>query len=147
MAENIPQNFENHARVMPAYHYVTFPLLVINFFFTLYQVVVTNFSADRLMACGVAIALVLLFFVARIMALTVQDRVIRLEERMRMRDLLPADLQPRVADFTVKQLVALRFASDAELPALARTVLDKKMTDQKAIKRMVKNWRGDHQRA
>jgi hypothetical protein len=146
MAENIPQNFENHARILPAYHYVTFPLLAINFFFTLYQVV-TNFSAGSLMAFGLAIALVLLFFVARVMALTVQDRVIRLEERLRMRELLPADLQPRFADFTVKQLVALRFASDAELPALARTVLDEKITDQKAIKRMVKDWRADHQRA
>ena len=146
MAENIPQNFENHARILPAYHYVTFPLLAINFFFTLYQVV-TNPSAGSLMAFGLAIALVLLFFVARVMALTVQDRVIRLEERLRMRELLPADLQPRFADFTVKQLVALRFASDAELPALARTVLDEKITDQKAIKRMVKDWRGDHQRA
>lgn len=146
MAENVPQNFENHARILPAYHYVAFPLLAINFFFTMYQVV-TNFSAGSLMACGVAIALVLVFLLARIMVMTVQDRVIRLEERMRMRELLPADLQARIADFTVKQLVALRFASDAELPALARMVLDEKITDQKAIKRMIKNWRGDHQRA
>jgi hypothetical protein len=146
MAEKIPQNFENHARILPVYHYVTFPLLAINFFFTLYQVV-TSFSVGSLLAFGVAVALVLLFFVARIMVLTVQDRVIRLEERMRMRELLPADLQPRVGDFSVKQLVALRFASDAELPALARTVLDDKITDQKAIKRMVANWRADYQRA
>jgi hypothetical protein len=146
MAEKIPQNFENHARILPVYHYVTFPLLAINFFFTLYQVV-TSFSVGSLLAFGVAVALVLLFFVARIMVLTVQDRVIRLEERLRMRELLPATLQPRIADFTVKQLVALRFASDAELPALARAVLDEKITDQKAIKRMIKDWRGDVQRA
>jgi hypothetical protein len=73
--------------------------------------------------------------------------VIRLEERMRMRELLPADLQPRINDFTVKQLVALRFASDAELPALARKVLDEKLTDQKAIKKLVTHWRADYQRA
>jgi hypothetical protein len=146
MAESVPQNFENHARIVPVYHYVTFPLLAINFFFTIYQMV-THFSVASLMAFGVALALVLLFFVARLMVLTVQDRVIRLEERMRMRELFPADLQPRVADFTVKQLVALRFASDAELPALARKVLTDKITDQKAIKRMVTQWRGDDQRA
>jgi hypothetical protein len=73
--------------------------------------------------------------------------VIRLEERMRMRALLPADLQPRIEAFTVKQLVALRFASDQELPALARKVLDDKMEDQKAIKKLVTAWRADHQRA
>jgi hypothetical protein len=81
------------------------------------------------------------------MALTVQDRVIRLEERLRMRSLLPADLQPRINDFTVQQLVALRFASDDELPGLARKVIDGKIEDQKAIKRMVTNWRADCQRA
>jgi hypothetical protein len=73
--------------------------------------------------------------------------VIRLEERLRMRSLLPADLQPRINDFTVQQLVALRFASDDELPGLARKVIDGKIEDQKAIKRMVTNWRADCQRA
>jgi len=91
--------------------------------------------------------LVLLFFVARVMALTVQDRVIRLEERLRMRALFPADLQARIDEFGVKQLVALRFASDQELPALARKVLDEKIADQKAIKKMVTSWRADDQRA
>jgi hypothetical protein len=64
-----------------------------------------------------------------------------------MRSLLPADLQPRINDFTVQQLVALRFASDDELPGLARKVIDGKIEDQKAIKRMVTNWRADCQRA
>ena len=146
MAEKTPQTFENHARILPPYHYVAFPLFAINFFFALYQAVV-HFSWANLVGLGLAIALVLLFFLARVMALTVQDRVIRLEERMRMRELLPADLKLRINEFTVKQLVALRFASDAELPDLARQVLDGKLTDQKAIKKAVKNWRADHQRA
>jgi hypothetical protein len=64
-----------------------------------------------------------------------------------MRALLPADLQPRISEFTVKQLVALRFAGDEELPGLARKVLDEKIQDQKAIKKMVRNWRADYQRA
>ncbi|MEI6668716.1 MAG: DUF6526 family protein [Acidobacteriota bacterium] len=146
MAEKTPQTFENHSRVVPAYHYVAFPLFVINFFFALYHAVV-NFSWPNLMALGLAVALLLLFFIARVMANSVQDRVIRLEERMRMRELLPADLTPRINEFTVKQLVALRFASDAELPDLARQVLDGKLTEQKAIKQAVKSWRADYLRA
>ena len=64
-----------------------------------------------------------------------------------MRELLPPDLTPRIGEFTVKQLVALRFASDEELPALARKVLDEKIAGQKAIKQLVQNWRADYQRA
>jgi len=146
MAMKAPQNFENHARILPAYHFVAFPLFAVNFLYMLYQVV-TAFSWANLVGFGLSVALVLLFFVARVMALTVQDRVIRLEERLRMRAVLPADLQTRIEEFTVKQLVALRFASDAELPALARKVLDEKIADQKAIKQMVTSWRADHQRA
>ena len=146
MAQQSPQTFENHARILPVFHYVAFPLLAINVFFALYQAV-TAFSWANLVAFGLAVGLILLFFLARVMALTVQDRVIRLEETLRMRALLPADLQPRIGEFTVKQLVALRFASDAELPELARQVLDGKIEDQKAIKRMVREWRADYQRA
>ena len=146
MAEKVPQNFENHGRILPAYHFVTFPLLAANLFYALYQAV-TAPSWGSGMAFAVSVALILLFFLARLMALSVQDRVIRLEERLRMRELLPVDLQPRIGEFTVKQLVALRFASDGELPALARRVLDEKIADQKAIKKMVTNWRADYQRA
>jgi len=88
-----------------------------------------------------------MFFLARIFALTVQDRVIRLEMRLRLRDLLPADLQPRIPEFTRAQLVALRFAGDRELPALARRVLEERLTDRKAIKAMIVDWQADHLRA
>ena len=146
MAQQIPQTFENHTRMLPAYHYVAFPLIALNVFFTLYMAV-TDFSWANLMAFGLAVGLILFFFVARMMAVTVQDRVIRLEETLRMRALLPADLQPRLGEITVKQLVALRFAGDDELPALARTVLDEKIADQTAIKKMVQHWRADYLRA
>jgi hypothetical protein len=146
MAQKSPQTLENHARILPAYHYVAFPLFAVNFFFTLYQAV-TAFSWANLVAFGVALALILLFFLARVMVLTVQDRVIRLEETLRMRALLPADLLPRIGEFSVKQLVALRFASDAELPELARKVLDGPITDQKTVKKLVREWRADLQRA
>jgi len=146
MAQPAAQTFENHVRMLPAYHYVAFPLFVLNVFFALYQAVV-HFSWANLMALGLAVALVLLFFLARMMAITVQDRVIRLEETLRMRTLLPLDLQPRIGEFSMKQIVALRFAGDQELPDLARKVLDGKIEDQKAIKKMVRHWRADYLRA
>lgn len=94
-----------------------------------------------------ALAILLGFLTLRMATLTVQNRVIRLEERLRYQRLLPADLQPRIDDFTVTQLVSLRFASDAELPALARKVLDDKLNDRKAIKQLIKNWKPDYLRA
>ncbi len=87
------------------------------------------------------------FLFARLFALSVQDRVIRLEERLRCERLLPPDLQPRIVEFEPAQLVALRFASDAELPGLARKVLDEKLKDRKAIKQLMKTWRPDYLRA
>ena len=94
-----------------------------------------------------AAALVILAFQARLFALAVQDRVIRLEERLRYAQVLPTDLQARCAELTIGQIVAMRFASDAELPALARKVLDEKVTERKAIKQLIKCWRPDYQRA
>jgi hypothetical protein len=146
MAQRQLQNFENHVRYLPAYHFVAFPLFFVNFCYAVYQAVV-NLSVATVIGLMLAVGLVLLFFLARTMVVTVQDRVIRLEERLRMRALLPADLQSRIDEFTVKQLVALRFASDAELPALARKVVEGKIEDQKAIKKMVTGWRADYQRA
>jgi hypothetical protein len=146
MAQRSPQNFENHARFLPAYHFVAFPLFVVNFGYALYRAAV-DFSAAAGVGLALAIALVLLFLLSRMMGMTVQDRVIRLEERLRMRALLPADLQPRIGEFTVKQLVALRFAGDDELPALARKVIEGAIDDQKTIKKMVTRWRADYQRA
>lgn len=140
------QSFENHARIVPLFHFVTFGILAINLIWSVWRVI-RGFSFDTLLAAAMAVALVLLFFYARLFALAVQDRVIRLEERMRMERLLPADLKPRISGFTVPQLVSLRFASDAELAELARKVLDEKIEDRKAIKRLVKNWRPDFQRA
>jgi hypothetical protein len=92
-------------------------------------------------------AFVILFFYARLFSLSVQDRVIRLEMRLRLERLLPPDLRPRIPEFTVPQLVCLRFAGDDELPALARQVLDEKLNDRKTIKRRIKNWQADFLRA
>jgi len=146
MAPSTPQNFENHVRFLPAFHFVAFPLFLVNFCYAAYQAV-AHVGAASVMGLVLAVALVLLFLLSRTMVVTVQDRLIRLEERLRMRALLPADLQPHIDRFSVKQLVALRFASDAELPALARRVVEDKIEDQKAIKKMVATWRADYQRA
>ena len=146
MEKPYAQSFEHHARIVPGFHIITFGILVLNFLFSIIHAY-RHFSIGAVVAVALAIALVLLSFYARIFALTVQDRVIRLEERLRMERLLPADLKPRIAEFTVAQLVGLRFASDAELPELARKVLDEKIGERKAIKQMVKNWRPDFERA
>lgn len=146
MAQTTPQSFENHTRIVPAYHMGAFGLLAINLLWSGYRVI-RNFSGDALVGLLLAIALLLIFFHARIFVLTVQDRVIRLEMRLRMEKLLPADLRPRIPDFTPGQLVALRFASDEELPELARKVLTENLTDRKTIKRMIKKWNPDYLRA
>ena len=99
---------------------------------------------DAILNVLVAVALIIVALFARVFALKAQDRVIRLEMRLRMRELLPEDLQSRINDFTATQMVGLRFASDVELPELARTVLDQNMTTATPIKKLVKDWQADY---
>ena len=146
MAETAQQSFENHARFVPAYHMGAFGIFVINLLWSLYRLAKYP-SADTVISLLLAVGFLLLFFYARVFATTVQDRVIRLEMQLRLRHLLPADLQSCVDDLTHRQLIALRFASDGELPDLCRRVVNDKITDQKTIKRMIKNWKPDHLRA
>jgi hypothetical protein len=145
-----PQNYSNHAKFVPAFHFFVGPILIANVIGTavwLYQSIRQgSHIVHAVFALLVAIALLVLAFLARLFALGVQDRVIRLEERLRYQQLLPDDLKPRIGEFTINQLVSLRFASDAELPTLARKVLDGKMNDRKAIKLMIQSWRADDQR-
>jgi hypothetical protein len=140
------QNFENHAKFLPPFHFFVAPVLLINVVWCIVRVI-RAFSAGSVMALLVALALLVLAFVSRIMALTVQDRVIRLEMRLRMQQLLPAELRARIPEFATSQLVALRFASDVELPELARKVLQDNLTDRKEIKKMVRDWQPDFLRA
>ena len=146
MAQAKPQSFENHTRIVPAYHMVAFPILAINVLWSIYRMI-QNFTADTVIGVLLAFALVIIFLFARMFTLTVQDRVIRLEMRLRLEKLLPADLQPRIPELTLSQLVALRFSSDEELPALTRRVLTENITDRKVIKRMIQKWNPDHLRA
>ncbi|HEV2306700.1 MAG TPA: DUF6526 family protein [Candidatus Acidoferrales bacterium] len=141
------QDFSNHARFVPAFHFLALPILFLNFADQIYRIVHLGFSFDTVTALLLAIALILVALYARMFALTVQDRVIRLEMRLRLEQILSAELRPRIPQFTVNQLVALRFASDAELPELTRRVLEEKMDDRKAIKKLIKTWKADYLRA
>jgi hypothetical protein len=140
-----PQTYANHAKMVPLYHGLTFGLFLVNLGWSVVQVV-REPAWGTVVALLLAVALILLFFFARIFALGVQDRVIRLEERLRMERLFDGGLKGRIPEFTTPQLVGLRFASDEELPGLARRVLEEGIRDRKAIKQAVRNWRADHQR-
>ncbi len=140
------QSFQNHSRIVPGFHYVAFPIFTLNLMWSLYRLG-RGFTLDAAVGVLLAAGLILLFFYARVFALTVQDRVIRLEMRLRLAQLLPADLRGRMDEFTVGQLVSLRFASDAELPALARQVLDERLNDRKEIKKRIQSWKPDFLRA
>jgi uncharacterized membrane protein YciS (DUF1049 family) len=141
------QNLANHGRFFPPFHFFVIPVLTINLVRVLYVWGKSGFSLAGFLQVLLAVALPLGFLSARIMALKVQDRVIRLEELLRYDRLLPVDLKARAGEFCVDQCIALRFASDAELPLLARKVLDDKITGRKAIKKMVTNWKPDYLRA
>jgi hypothetical protein len=144
MAET--QNYANHRKFFPLFHFFVIPVLLLN---------VVNagrhvwLSANRStgFALLVAIGILMSAFAARLMALKVQDRVIRLELTQRMRGCLPADLQARIGELTPGQMVAMRFASDRELADLMREVLAGKLTSQNAIKKQIKEWQGDFLRA
>lgn len=136
------QDYENHVRVVPGYHYIAFGIFTINLLWSLYRVI-RSFSAESVISLVLAVGLLLLFFYARVFALTVQDRVIRLEMAMRFAQFLPPDLMSRLGELGIGQVVALRFAGDEELPELVRRVLAERLTDRKAIKKLIRHWRPD----
>jgi hypothetical protein len=137
------QTFANHARLHPPYHFVASPLALVYVVWSAVRLVRTP-GADTLHALVGALALFAALAFARLYAMKVQDRVIRLEERLRLARVLPADLQPRIEELTERQLIALRFASDAEVADLVREVLANPAIPQKAIKQRVRQWRPDH---
>jgi hypothetical protein len=146
VAQEKVQNFENHTRLVPPYHMFVIPIFMINFIWRLVQLK-DGITFASIMNVLLSVAFVILVLYARLFTLTVQDRVIRLEMRMRLERLLPVDLRSRIPEFTVAQLISLRFAGDEELAALARQVLDEKLNDRKSIKRRIKNWQADMLRA
>ena len=135
------QSYKNHVRWLPAFHFFAAPVLLINTLSKLRHVYYDP-NQSTAFAAVVAAAILTVAFLARIQALAAQDRLIRLEMRLRLQPLLPADLMARFNELTVPQLVALRFASDGELPDLIRTAL-KDGTKPGEIKKMIKQWEPD----
>ncbi len=141
------QSFATHTKYVPNYHFLLFGALTVNLFWTGYRAFYPAGEVplfDRLWAVAMALALMGVALYARIFALGAQDRVIRLEERLRYDAVLPADLKARSHELKRGQVIALRFASDAELPELVRGVLEGKLTAPKEIKQSIRGWRADH---
>jgi len=140
-----PQSSKSHARWDPAFHFFVLPLLLINIFFSIYLLVHHWPEHKAILGWWIVLSIVL-FVVAgksRGNALKAQDRIIRLEERLRIAALLSAEENKRSQALTESQLIGLRFASDAELPALVKRTLDENLT-QKQIKESINSWRPDY---
>jgi Family of unknown function (DUF6526) len=135
------QSYENHRRFVPAFHFVALGILVVNLVWQIVRLV-RELSIDAAVGLLVAVALLLMLFYSRTFSLILQDRIIRQEERLRLARLCP-ELAARIPELRRGQLIALRFASDEELPALVRRVLDEGITDQDVIKKAIRNWRAD----
>jgi hypothetical protein len=137
------QTLASHARYIPAFHFFALPVLLINVFVVGYQ-----FARDPRLVTGwallVAVALAIGIAWSRFMPLRAQDRIIRLEERTRLERVLPSDLRGRIGELTERQLIAIRFAPDDEVPDLTRRTLNGELKTPGDIKRAIRSWRADH---
>jgi len=140
------QNYGNHRQIVPLFHLGVGILFTANFIWTATRLR-GGFTTDTVMPFLLALGLVFLFFAVRGMAMRVQDRLIRLEMQLRLQRILPADLQARIRELTIDQLVSLRFAGDDEMADLVRAVLDGKLASRNEIKKKIRNWQGDYLRA
>jgi len=136
------QNYKNHTRLDPAFHFFLLPVAGINVLVALWNLWQNpGLGAGWLVILSVAGAVAVVKI--RTYALKAQDRVIRLEERLRLAQLLPAPLRSRIGELTEPQLIALRFAPDAEIPALVERALTGNLPP-KEIKQAIVNWRADY---
>lgn len=151
MAEHKPQNFSNYRRLDPWFHFFVLPIFALGVIMALIHFFAHISEGDfhdhfhAFLLILLAVALLLVALKERLYALKVQDRVIRLEERLRLAQLLPEPLRARIPELTEEQLIGLRFASDAELPKLAERALNEKLNG-KQIKSAIQNWRPDYWR-
>ena len=149
MADRPQQNYANHRKFVPGYHFLTFTVVLVNLIWAIWKLGRGLFSDayavnfDLVLGVLMAFAFLAMTLYLRLFPLTVQDRVIRLEMRERLGQLLPEDLQDRVRELKRGQLVGLRFVGDSELEALVRETLDKNLTGEE-IKKKIKVWRPDH---
>jgi len=140
-----PQSFKNHSRYRPLFHFVILPLLCINAGLSVYYAITFHYKHVHLSLVWVALSFILVFISgdARNSALQAQDRIIRLEERLRLTALgVP---HTTIYALTERQLIGLRFASDSELPTLAERAVRENLTE-KQIKASIQSWRADHYR-
>jgi Family of unknown function (DUF6526) len=139
------QTFATHRRFIPAWHFFALPVLLINVF-----VVAGRFWRDPRPMNGwavlVAIAVATGIAISRSMPLRAQDRIIRLEERIRLERVLPGDTRGRIGNLTPEQFIGLRFAPDDEVPELTKRALNGELKTRADIKRAIRNWRPDHMR-
>ncbi len=139
------QNYSNHTRWNQLFHFVVQPLLVLNFLSHLVRFIMApSYALGFWTLLGVT--LILLAISARLQALKAQDRLIRLEERLRYKEVLTPELAAKAANLRVGQIIALRFASDAELPGLVERTLNGEFAKTKEIKQAIKEWRADYLR-
>ncbi|HTW59142.1 MAG TPA: DUF6526 family protein [Terriglobales bacterium] len=151
MAEDKPQTFANHTRFDPLFHFFLGPVFALGLILSLIHFFAhvahsdfrDNFHAFLIVV--LALALLTALFKIRLYALKVQDRVIRLEERLRLTQLLPEPLRSRIPELSEDQLCGLRFASDAEIPNLVERTLNEKLS-RKQIKQSIQTWRPDYWR-
>jgi hypothetical protein len=139
MAES--QSFKNHAMFDPLFHFFLAPVGVILLILSVYDLV-RNPSWMTGIHVLVILWLFILVFKTRVYSIKVQDRLIRLEERLRLAAVLPPMLQPRISELNIDQLIGLRFASDAELPGLVEKALGGNW-NRKQIKEAIQNWKPD----
>jgi hypothetical protein len=144
MAERSPQTLANHVRIDPPFHYFVLPVFAITWIVSVIFLV-RHFGFLHFWIVVFNTALVVAAIRFRQYALKVQDRVIRLEERLRLAALLSDSQRPQIAKLGERQLIALRFASDEEVPALFERTLSANLTPAD-IKKAIKNWRPDHWR-
>jgi hypothetical protein len=142
MAEPRPQTLKNHARFDPGFHFLLVGLLLVTLTLSIVLVVKRHDLVSYALLAG-GLALLVTATKARMYALKAQDRVIRLEERLRLMTILPPLLHHRIAELDESQLIALRFASDKELMALTARTLEEKL-EAKQIKAAIVEWRPDY---
>ena len=140
------QNYSSHRRYDPLWHFVGFTLVLVGAIALIVRATKGGSSGDWMNA-AFGVGVVLVVFRARAQTLIVQDRLIRLEMRLRLERILPPALTSRIAELTPKQLVGLRFASDAELAGLVERCLSGELPDGEAVKKQVRNWQADWLRA
>lgn len=141
-----PQDYRNHRRIFPLYHLVAIPIVTLNVLVLASQLVYRP-ALSAVWPLIFAVGVVAGFAACRASVLTVQDRLIGLEMRLRLAAILPPDLAVRIPELRIRHLVGLRFAGDAELPHLVRRCLDGELQTADQVKREIRQWRPDFVRA